>query len=88
MLDKLKMENLGNNQVAIKDCNKHVVAFYSYGVFIIELKNGEVKKVSKSYDYSKTTVKFLNQFLYNYCNEAENKKELEVIIKNKKIKLS
>ena len=50
--------------------------FYSYDSLIMVLKNGNIVKVGKDYNYSSTTGKYRNKFI------NMNLKELDTYIKN------
>lgn len=71
----MKIENLALNQVVVTIENKRV--FSSYGTTIAEKNEKGTFLDEKYYNYSKTTSKYLYQFL-----GISSKKEVEKGIKN------
>lgn len=83
----LKVNNIisakGNsiaNQFEIRDYKNGVSYFQSYETIIAKIKDGKVSVDRQSWDYSRTTSKYLNVFLddFNYSEIAEmnhNQKE-------------
>lgn len=80
-MEKLKVENLAKNQVII--LNGKEESFQSYDT-IIALKKKDKVYLDPKWNYSRTTTKYLNQFLgTNGKKEIEKKiKEKEYIIKS------
>ena len=62
------ISNLANNQVVISEGNKR--EFYSYSIKIAENTGKIIFIDSKKWNYSKTTIKYLCQFL-GYKNKNE-----------------
>lgn len=76
----LKVNNIisakGNsiaNQFEIRDYKNGVSYFQSYETIIAKIKDGKVSVDRQSWDYSRTTSKYLNVFLddFNYSEIAE-----------------
>ena len=64
------------NQFIIKDDETNTWHFQSYRTIIVTIKNGTTYLDRNSWDYSRTTSKYRNQFL------GETKKETEAKIKS------
>ena len=76
----MRVETLGNNQVAVNCGNK--TYFISYESNIAYYENGKVV-FSNLWDYSRTTMKYLKIWLWKYTHlQPETKKEIEKLIKN------
>lgn len=96
-MKKLEVKNLTSprsglavaNQFIIFDYTNGIITFQSYTSCIAEynIENGSLKLYPK-YNYSRTTSKYLYQFLQEYtdCN-ITCKKELEKVINNGIIQL-
>lgn len=94
-MKKIKVENMVSpssgrevaNQLVIKvnEC----IYFQSYKTIIAKKCNGEVT-LSTSWDYSRTTLKYLYQFLRDYCFffNVRGKKDVEKLIKDGIIKVA
>lgn len=76
----LKVNNIisakGNsiaNQFEIRDYQNNVIYFQSYETIIAKIKDGKISVDRQSWDYSKTTSKYLNVFLddFNFSEIAE-----------------
>ncbi len=74
----MKTKNLANNQVVVIEDNGKET-FFSYGAVIATKQNGVITLDEKYWNYSKTTSKYLNQFLGRLGRPA---KELECIFSN------
>ena len=57
----MKIENLVNNQVIVHNENNSF--FSSYGTIIAKKENGVITLDEKYWNYSKTTIKYLSQYL-------------------------
>lgn len=57
----MKIENLENNQVIVHNENNSF--FSSYGTIIAKKENGVITLDEKYWNYSKTTIKYLSQYL-------------------------
>ena len=75
------------NQFVISGDSKVIFQSYDSTICIVEYKNGEIHiTLGKHWDYSKTTSKYLYQFLRAECGMLNlNKKVIEDAIKNGKI---
>lgn len=69
------VEQLANNQVIMEDGNKLI--FQSYKS-VIAIKEGDKVTFSKHWDYSKTTMKYLGQFLNSNAKEIREKFKAEI----------
>lgn len=76
----LKVNNIisakGNsiaNQFEIRDYQNNVIYFQSYETIIAKIKDGKISVDRQSWDYSRTTSKYLNVFLddFNFSEIAE-----------------
>ena len=72
--------NATANQFVIFDDN--CITFQSYRTKIAVIANGEVSINYNMYDYSRTTSKYLNQFLRQNGWDVKGKKDVERLIKN------
>ena len=90
----MKLVTLQNNQIVVyrnttytdQEFSAHY-EFYSYGTLIAEYLGSmdnfskDIINLTKYYDYSKTTSKWLKVFLHDYCDfYYKDKKELDNII--------
>ena len=93
--------NVVPNQIIIEDKKRHEYIFQSYGTTIAKIKkaisysNGYNEIVindiilDKDYwDYSRTTLKYLNKFISQYTHHNTNTKEIRKLINNNIIELS
>lgn len=72
------------NQFIIEDDNN--IYFQSYKTVIAKIsKNSKEVTLSSSWDYSRTTGKYRNQFMDMYCTKYNNKKAIERGIKAEEI---
>jgi hypothetical protein len=67
----MQVKTLGVNQIVVFDNNKKT--FFSYGVKIATIENGNVILDAARWDYSKTTGKYRNQFLGEKKAETQKK---------------
>ena len=59
------------------------VSLFSYGTFMVEILDGTVVKFNMNeYDYSRTTMKHLNDFLEQHGLDRTNLAEVRLSIKN------
>ncbi len=84
----MKVRNLegykGNNvvnQFVITDGDN--VYFQSYSSLIAKKENGKIT-LGCDWDYSRTTMKYLSKWLYDYCGIDMNKRDIEKAIKSGK----
>lgn len=70
----MNVKNLANNQQVITTENAKY--FVSYGTNIAKIENGKTFFDKEYWDFSRTTLKYLGQFL------GYNKKEMDKKIKN------
>tara|TARA_B100000131_G_C17694600_1_gene442103 strand:+ start:223 stop:555 length:333 start_codon:yes stop_codon:yes gene_type:complete len=95
------MSNNGNvvpNQIIIEDRKNLEYIFQSYGTTIAKIikLNGMYKNhfdksiiLDENYwDYSRTTLKYLNKFITQHTHHTTNTKEIRKLIKNDVIELS
>lgn len=82
---KTLLTTLGKNQnVLIKDSkDEHIREFWSYDIKIAEIRNGETTIDQKYWKWSKTTLKYLCQFL-----SLKNKKAIDSALASGEIKKS
>jgi len=93
--------NVVPNQIIIEDKKRNEIIFQSYGTTIGKIKkaisysNGYNEIVITDiildlayWDYSRTTLKYLNMFLTQYTHHTTNTKEIRKLIKNDVIELS
>lgn len=83
-----KITRLADNQYVFGDNNKKSFQSYDSIIAVIEKVNSRKPKLTlgKNWDYSKTTTKYLYQFLRTYFGwENPSKKSIETAIKNKEI---
>ena len=58
-------------------------SLYSYGTFMVEILDGTVVKFNlNEYDYSRTTMKHVNDFLVQHGMDKTNLAEVRLSIKN------
>ncbi len=74
--------NPTNNQIAVNDDLNGVQYFFSYGTLIAKIEYGNIILDSRYWDFSATTITYLNRFLREYTSfdkvsDAVNKKEFE-----------
>ena len=67
----MQVKTLGVNQIVVAENNKKT--FFSYGVKIATIENGNVILDAAKWDYSKTTGKYRNQFLGEKKAETQKK---------------
>ena len=83
----MKIKNLANNQVVIISDNSK--AFFSYNTKIAEYINEQLYLNLHYWNYSKTTLKYLKEFMNTYTPISYNtKKQVEDLIASKYIKLA
>tara|TARA_R100001163_G_scaffold54171_1_gene41501 strand:+ start:236 stop:571 length:336 start_codon:yes stop_codon:yes gene_type:complete len=91
--------NVVPNQIIIEDKKSYEYIFQSYGTTIAKIikSNRLIGKShfdkfiildEKYWDYSRTTLKYLNMFLTQYTHHTTNTKEIRKLIKNDVIELS
>jgi len=95
--------NVVPNQIIIEDNKRKEVIFQSYGTTIAKiikktsefddknlriLSNKSIILDEKYWDYSRTTLKYLNKFITEYTHNTTNTKEIRKLIKNDVIELS
>ena len=90
--------NIVPNQIIIEDKKRHEYIFQSYGTTIAKVIKSH-RLIGKSHfdkfiildkdywDYSRTTLKYLNKFLTQYKNHTTNTKEIRKLIKNDVVEL-
>jgi len=87
---KSNNNNAVANQIVIKNDNE--IFFQSYGTTIAKrITNNNVSSIildEKNWDYSRTTLKYLMRFIFDYMHIATNTKEIRKAIKDGNIKLS
>lgn len=65
------------------DDDMGTASLFSYGTFMIELLNGVVFEFNRNeYDYSRTTMKHINDFLEQHGLDRTNLAEVRLSIKN------
>lgn len=64
------------NQFIITDGNKITFQSYSSPIVEIDKDNGKIT-VFEDWDYSKTTGKYRNQFMYDFLGMMDSKKDFE-----------
>lgn len=80
----VKLEMIANNQTIVY--TNSGVEFHSYESFICEIKYGELVKIGYNWNYSRTTIKYLKQFLDKYLpNLYKTKASFEKLIEEKYI---
>lgn len=83
----IKVEFLDNNRKALVIMNDKTdeIMLFSYETHICTVKNCEIVELTHYWDYSRTTLKHLKQFLDNhYFNDKYiNKKDFEERMKKK-----
>lgn len=65
-MNNLKISQLQNNQFILKDLDNNIVYFQSYESLICKIENDYKITLYNNFDYSKTTSKYLHQFLNEF----------------------
>jgi len=77
------VSNLANNQIIIENRETGIKEFYSYNTKIAEINNNTTFIDSLKWNYSRTTMKYLCEFL-----GLANKKTIQMYINNNTFKLT
>ena len=84
--------NVVPNQIIIEDKKRKEVIFQSYGTTIAKkITNNNISNIvldENYWDYSRTTLKYLTKFIFDFMHIATNTKEIRKHIKDGNIKLS
>lgn len=74
----MQVEQIANNQIVVIDGDgKH---FFSYGTLIGFLDNSHNLSLTKDWDYSRTTLKYLREAFYLLKNKS--KKDIEKMLES------
>ena len=87
-MNNLRISQLQNNQFILQDFENNIIYFQSYNSMICKIENFYKITLYKDFDYSRTTSKYLHQFLNEftcYGDEIFNFIKKENIRKNKSL---
>lgn len=75
------------NQFVISGDNKIIFQSYDSTICVIDYNKEGVEHITlgRHWDYSNTTMKYLNQFLYKYAHMNVNANAIRIAIKNKDV---
>ena len=65
-MNNFKVSQLQNNQFILQDLDNNVIYFQSYESLICKIENDYKITLYNNFDYSKTTSKYLHQFLNEF----------------------
>ena len=85
-MNNFKISQLKENQFILKDLNNNAIYFQSYESLICKIENDYKITLYNDFDYSKTTSKYLHQFLNDFtCYDLYDFIKKNDIRKNKSL---
>ena len=66
-MNDFKISQLQNNQFILQDFKNNVVCFQSYDSLVCKIENSYKITLYQDFDYSKTTSRYLHQFLNEFA---------------------
>lgn len=85
-MNNFKISQLKENQFILQDLDNNVIYFQSYESLICKIENDYKITLYNNFDYSRTTSKYLHQFLDNFtCYDLYDFIKKNDIRKNKSL---